>query len=323
MPDLIRHPVPYEFMKHHIFVAGTFDQLHDGHKHLLQETLLQGNIVTIGITSDEFLKKFKPLNHSAIQPFEKRKEQILEWLTSDRKVEIIAIDDPYEPAASGEYDALIVTKDNRQTGEEINQKRKANGLPELYLIEVTLVEAFDHQPISSTRIRAGQIDTQGNLYLPQSLRNALKEPMGEIIDPSLVNSHSLIIAVGDVTTDILLSKGILPTLSVIDLHAKRKPYKSLAEFPFPESITIHHVKSGPGFISKAAFEAIEQWSEKKDNTVIVVKGEDDLLVLPAILHAPEGSILYYGQPNVGLVKVDISRNIKEKAVAYLGLFVTE
>ena len=39
---------------------------------------------------------------------------------------------------------------------------------------------------------------------------------------------------------------------------------------------------------------------------ITVNGEEDLLVLPVCIHAPDNAIVMYGQPNEGLVLVEIT-----------------
>ena len=46
---------------------------------------------------------------------------------------------------------------------------------------------------------------------------------------------------------------------------------------------------------------------------ITVFGEEDLLVLPVCIHAPDNSIVLYGQPNEGLVLVEITTEIRNKA----------
>ena len=46
---------------------------------------------------------------------------------------------------------------------------------------------------------------------------------------------------------------------------------------------------------------------------IIVKGEEDLLVLPVVLFAPEKSVVIYGQPNEGLVIVKVNEEIRNKA----------
>ena len=314
-------------MFNHVFIGGTFDHFHDGHKALLQKAFEEGNLVTIGITSDDFIKQYK--DNKIVQSFIDRKEALTGWLTTSGKTNfhIISIDDPYEPASSESFDALIVTSQNKKTGEEINEKRISRNLPPVTLVEVPLVTAFDGNPISASRIRGEVIDAHGNLILPASLRAELKKPLGRVI-PDVTDwsptENIQCIAVGDMTTDILLQKGIRPILSIIDLYVQRAPYKSFEDLRFPEMIVKKTVVSGPGFISKEAIEILQSWKEQHFvEMVMVVTGEDDLLVLPAILAAPINSFLYYGQPNQGLVEVQITEAVKAKIRSYLGLFTTE
>jgi hypothetical protein len=52
---------------------------------------------------------------------------------------------------------------------------------------------------------------------------------------------------------------------------------------------------------------------------IVVNGEEDLLVIPVCVHAPDNSIVLYGQPNEGLVVVEITPEIRNKTQSLLDL----
>ena len=45
---------------------------------------------------------------------------------------------------------------------------------------------------------------------------------------------------------------------------------------------------------------------------ITVNGEEDLLVIPVCIYAPENSVVMYGQPNEGLVIVKINPEIRNK-----------
>jgi hypothetical protein len=45
---------------------------------------------------------------------------------------------------------------------------------------------------------------------------------------------------------------------------------------------------------------------------LMINGEEDLLVIPACIFAPENSIVLYGQPNQGLVIVKITPEIRNK-----------
>lgn len=308
-------------MHNHVLIAGTFDGLHAGHRAVLSLAFRQAKKVTIGLTSDKFVKQFKRKTLDLkINTYQERKRVLEEWLAENKKqAKIISIYDPYEPAASmKDLDSLIVTKENRMTGERINTLRQGSTLPPLALIELPMVPAEDGKPVSSTRMRNGEIDGDGRLVMPEELRFTLSKPLGKIltgiqIDTSIAsNRDKHIISVGDMATKTVLDAGVVPVLAIIDGKVGRKP--------FPEVVNRLQskvsVKSGPGYISREAVEAIEDGTHR----AILIDGEEDLLVLPAITHAPIGSILYYGQPGEGLVEVYVTSKIKRAGARLLRAF---
>ena len=52
---------------------------------------------------------------------------------------------------------------------------------------------------------------------------------------------------------------------------------------------------------------------------ILVDGEEDLLVLPTCILAPENYVIMYGQPNEGLVIVQITTQVREKVQKIVNL----
>src|SRR3989344_8127328 len=275
----------------HVFVAGTFDGLHKGHTFFLSRAFQIGQHVTIGLTSDKFVKKFKIFNLK----FSIRKKTLEQWLKTQRyarRSSIVSIDNPYGPAASyAKTAALLVTSDNRHRGEEINSIRKKRGFPTFTLIEIPLINAEDKRPISSTRVRKGEIDREGRLTLPDNLRPQLQQPMGLVLHGDMIeksiekNKQNFLITVGDVATKTLLDNGITPTLAIIDNKVERKPYTGLKKYR-AQLAKSKKVTSGPGYISREAMQALKVRPFKG---VIEVNGEEDLLALPAIAYAPLGS----------------------------------
>jgi len=321
-------------MYSHIFLGGTFDRLHRGHEAVLDRAFAEGDRVTIGLTSDLFIQKFRTEQH--IQPFDVRKKRLIDWLSTydyENRADVIAIDDPYEPAASTEdLDAIVVTPDNRSRGEEINTRRVTRGLSPLVLIEVPLVVAQDAKPISATRVRAGEIDVTGTLTMPDSLRPELVRPLGTILTGDEIgssiekNRSGIVISVGDMTTKTLLTAGVVPNLSIVDFAVGRKPFP-YADAKFKElNIFRVEVVSGPGFIAGEAIELIKKWSlHPPEKIVIVVTGEEDLLALPAVAYAPVGApvgaFVYYGQPGEGLVEVTVTSEKQQETLALLAKFI--
>lgn len=308
-----------------IFVAGTFDGLHAGHRFLLSRAFSDAEKVIIGLTSEEFVQKRKVLSvKGKVREYEERKKMLEVWLKkNNRQATIVSIDDPYEPAASmPDLDALIVTQENRATGEYINVLRQGGTLPSVTLIEVPIVAAEDGASISSTRLRNGEIDHNGRLVMPESMREALGKPLGRVLKGWIPQEKKqMIITVGDIATKTFLDAGIQPFLSIVDGKVGRRPYAEVVD----RFKSVLPIKSGPGFISREAAEAIRNvfihsLIHPSIHHSLIIDGEEDLLVLPAIIHAPIGAVVYYGQPNEGLVEVLVTKEKKRQALALLGKF---
>ena len=322
----------------HLFLAGTFDGLHAGHRAILTRAFEEGEKVTIGLTSDAFVKKFKTLTFK-IKTYEERKKVLEQWLKKrNNHASIIAIDDPYEPAASmPDLDAIIVTNENKKRGEYINALRQGLALSPLALIEVPMVAAEDGTTISSTRMRNGEIDHDGRLIMPDSLRTILGRPLGTVLEGVAItasiarSSEHAIITVGDIATKTILDAGIIPTLSIIDGMVGRKPFHEtlkLLQLQKVKPFMPKAVKSGPGYISREAINTIRSSVASdtgnqriKEHHVIIIDGEEDLLVLSAVEYAPVGSIVYYGQPGRGLVEITVTEEKQKECRDLLSKFL--
>ncbi len=292
-----------------ICVAGTFDGIHAGHEAMLTKAFENGRKVLIGLTSDRYVAQYKK---AVIRPYSERYEGISRWVKAHgvvRRTTIVPIDDPFEPAASDKtLDALVVSAESKTRAQELNQIRVSRGLLPLVLIIVPLVPAEDTMPISTSRIRSGEINASGKLILPNSLRDELSKPLGRILAGQTLQdvlsasaaqrTQSAIITIGDVTTKTFLDNGVVPNVMIVDNKVNRAPFAELQQYFASHHFPTKKVASGPGFISNTAISCIQTLFSSKPPTeyVIEVEGEEDLLVLPAILAAPTGSIVYYGQP---------------------------
>ncbi len=63
----------------HAAVGGTFDILHVGHKHLLENSFQISEEVVIGVTSDNFVNK---LNKKVLNNYDTRTDNIRDFIDS-------------------------------------------------------------------------------------------------------------------------------------------------------------------------------------------------------------------------------------------------
>jgi len=148
-----------------VAVGGTFDEFHKGHRILLLKAFEVGEHVLIGLCSDDFARKLRKSHR--IADYEERQgnlDHFLKKLGVSDRVEIVPLKDPYGVTLSrGCVEAIVVSRETELRAYEINEKRKVKGLPPLKVTIIDMVQAEDYVPISTTRIRRGEINHEGRI----------------------------------------------------------------------------------------------------------------------------------------------------------------
>jgi len=156
------------------------------------------------------------------------------------------------------------------------------------------------------------------LQLPDDLREQLKKPLGNLIsdnDPNRENiikknsAESIIITVGDRTTENMLQLELKPQVQIIDGLEKRNQCIVHADDTVNTKLSC---RNPPGEITEESIQVIQKAFSCEPPVRITVDGEEDLLVIPVCIYAPENSVVMYGQPNEGLVIVHITPEIQAK-----------
>lgn len=318
----------------HVALGGTFDILHAGHKRLLAAAFKVGQKVTIGITTDKFSAK-QGLLHLQNQYQRKRVlYKFLKRLSLLNRAQLVFIEDIYGPTIRDKsYQALVVSKQALQNAHKINIKRLLAGFPKLVIVTIPIVKAYDGKPISSTRVKDGEIDPFGKSYqkmlvkisgrrLTEDIRKKLKRPFGKIVkNNKMLSTKANIITIGDASTLKFNSLQIRRRLSVVDfLIGRRKIYSSLYELGFKFSNPSVIVRNSPGQISNSLIlEIARRLRSRMSDQVILVEGEEDLAVICATLLAPIPSTVFYGQPKKGLVMVEVDIKAKNRLCELLKL----
>lgn len=148
-----------------VAVGGTFDELHRGHKVLLLKAFEVGERILIGLCSDRFVERLgKPHTTASYDERLKELQTFLNSLGVKDRPEIIPLDDPFGPTITDKcIEAVIVSEETKTNANKINDLRKRNGLKPLEIISINMVPSEDCSPISTTRIRKGEIDHEGRL----------------------------------------------------------------------------------------------------------------------------------------------------------------
>lgn len=120
---------------------------------------------------------------------------------------------------------------------------------------------------------------------------------------------SRIIAVGDVVSSNMMKYGIYPQVFIVDNRVMREP---IAPIQANANETIY-VRNPAGTLTEEARKGIQQALDKGEHLIkVMVDGEEDLLTLAAVVHAPENSLVVYGQPHEGIVAVMATKEKKDE-----------
>ena len=143
-----------------VAVGGTFDKFHYGHRQLIGIAFKIGVYVVIGVTSNEFggVK-------GRIEPCNVRMSNLRSLLEKKHQnYDIQELNDPYGTTITDEtIDAIVVSEETEPTAFKINKIRKEKRMKPLDIVTIRMVLADDGIPISSTRIRKGEIDKMGTI----------------------------------------------------------------------------------------------------------------------------------------------------------------
>jgi pantetheine-phosphate adenylyltransferase len=157
-----------------VAIGGTFDALHRGHKILLRTAFRAGDRVLIGLSRNGFARRL--VKNHRVDPYPRRKRELVSFLKKERlldRAKIIPLDDPYGPTINDStVRALVVSRMTKKMADKINTIRRRRGLKPLPVVSIGMVVAEDFEPISSTRIRAGEIDREGYLERTRRSRRA-------------------------------------------------------------------------------------------------------------------------------------------------------
>ncbi len=161
---------------------------------------------------------------------------------------------------------------------------------------------------------AGNGDGEVVLTLSTSLRSELKDPFGPVFTDAeelLAAAGEPILAVGDVVTYHLLGADRRPDVAVVDGYTERTAVD--------EAVARRVTTDGPRIPNPAAtltvelLRALVDALAAEESRTLVVAGEEDLATLPAILAAPTGASVVYGQPGEGMVLVTVDAETRDRA----------
>ena len=328
-------------------VGGTFDRFHAGHLALMATGLSECSLIEAWLTADSIASSKDPL----VNQWGVRAKEMKDALGEDaERVSFHVLEDSHGPAPSyPDATAIVCTVETRAECEEINHLRQKNNLPALSIIVSDHSLAWDGEPISSSRIRAGEIDRDGLPWVPRRIREVkvamtpqveaeLKEPFGELFagpedDPSVAMSQVLahiesgsgpVIAVGDVTVRTLQDLGRPADIALMDGLTKREPWEGADGIDASLYDGILRCSNPAGCLTPSLLRtceaAIESWKDSGRTSLIDIEGEEDLA--PLVLHplSPLGAVVLYGQPGEGVVARWCGEDAKQRCRRLLGKF---
>jgi GTP-dependent dephospho-CoA kinase len=167
--------------------------------------------------------------------------------------------------------------------------------------------------------RASPRPSAGDRVLTPSLRRRLKKPLGRLFPAAdvrgeeflaLVVGCPFVVTVGDrVTETIQETTGRSPDVFVVDGVEQRTP----REVPRIAHGPTVKAENPAGGITKAAMAAVKRAFAGEKPVMVLIDGEEDLLTIPAVIEAPLGAVVFYGQPMRGVVAVTVDEKSKARA----------
>jgi hypothetical protein len=314
------------------WALNLFDRLHIGHKVMIDRLSEMPDPVAC-VTDGELVGPGLELS-ALIQPVEHRLRKLTKYIRKIGQDQVIKT-----KAFSKNNDLMSIDGNTAfmmyegpccsviESGALAFRKKELSVNDHVELLKP--VRTSDGSKVSSARIRRGEIDRQGRYlrgtnepprFLQVEERASLKSPKGDVFaakdgkpEERVVQrikdeSPIKVIAVGDMTSDTILREGYTPDVMIVDGLTKRGPYGK--QFSASHEFTIYNPAA---VIYPEAWSAVNTAIHEREKSLIIVDGEEDLIGFPAVLLAPNGSAVLYGQPDVGIVWIPVNDENKKIA----------
>jgi len=295
------------------WALNLFDRLHIGH-HVLIDRLSDMPEPVAAISDGELIAEDLILSQ-LIQPLELRVKNLETYLKSielESTIQIETVSNFDEllaipgPTTFMLFEGPCCIEIEEKT---LNVRKEKLGIEDSSEF-LKPVKAGDGDKMASARVRLGEVDRKGRRLtgkyqhprrLPTESRKAIAAPKGEVF---AVN--------GDVTSATILAEGFVPDIMVVDGITKRGIFEG--EFHADVEYVIYNP---PAMIYPEAWAVMDTAIRGGKKSLITVEGEEDLMGFPAVLLASEGSVVLYGQPDVGIVWIPVNQSSKRMVDDFL------
>ncbi|MFI5415452.1 MAG: pantetheine-phosphate adenylyltransferase [Candidatus Lutacidiplasmatales archaeon] len=145
-------------------LGGTFDRLHAGHRALLAAAFANASRVRIGLTTSAYLSAHPKPFGDLIRSYAARRRALAAYLRRmfpGRPFEVVPLDDRFGGSVDPGVDVLVVSEETLDGARAVNRERRRRHLPPIRLVVIPVVRADDLRPISSRRIRSGEVRPTG------------------------------------------------------------------------------------------------------------------------------------------------------------------
>ena len=133
----------------------------------------------------------------------------------------------------------------------------------------------------------------------------MNNQFSDLFDGSSKEKPPIVIGVGDVVSkSILQNKFLRPLMKYIFIDGESQRGRNQFMIPNLENSIKKTFYNPAGFIKKEIFDFFQETINDDNQYLVVIDGEEDLLVIPAILKS-NNSFIFYGQPPITDIKPPI------------------
>lgn len=159
--------------------------------------------------------------------------------------------------------------------------------------------------------------------ITDAARERLREPRGSVFEGEALIDHlndadyPVVVCVGDRVARDVTGAGLTPDICIEDGKERREPVDAgLGDF---DADIVLGTDNPAGTITHGAWNTVREASAHTCPVQVSVDGEEDLLALPALLFAPTGAAVVYGQWDRGAVVMTVDDELRAFARDILGI----